>query len=194
MHRHRSLHHALGAAAVAAFTVLAAAPAAASPSPIPACTVEDAEASPPAHETEAARGEKLRVRAFEAMEERGDAKEAAELLEASIALRPACDVELFDDLRLAARLHHAAGKLEKARLAMLRAAEHGMATGHVIGAAHAYLDAATIALERELPAAASEAVRRADLLSTSPLLDRRDRDLIAQRIVREGAARAAVGG
>lgn len=194
MRTHGSLHHALGAAAVAAFTFLAAAPAAASPSPIPVCTVADAEASPVAHEAEAARGEKLRVRAFEAMEERGDAKEAAELLEASIALRPACDVELFDDLRLAARLHHAAGKLEKARLAMLRAAEHGVATGHVIGAAHAYLDAATIALERGLPAAASDAVRRADLLSTSPLLDRRDRDLIAQRIVREGAARAAVGG
>ena len=196
MRTQRTLRHPLGAAAVAAvtlFSVPAVGDAAVEGTTL-SCTLAEPEVRSGPADRDAVRGEELRTEAYRALEEEADAKRAAELLDASIALRPPCDARLFDDLRLSARLHHAVGEAEKARLTMLRAAEHAVETGHVVGAAHAYLDAATIAVERGLQAEAADAVRRADLLSTSPLLGARDRELIAQRIVRDRGMQAAVSG
>lgn len=124
----------------------------------------------------------------------GKAEKAADRLLRAVELRADCDELMFDDLRLAARLYHAAGEVERARATMLRAAEHAVWTGDPGRAAHTYVDAALLAAERGLRAEADDAAGRAEMLARSPLLSTRERVAIVGRIQRGDSVQTATGG
>jgi len=136
----------------------------------------------PDRPTDVVRAEAMYAEAHDLLRRSDDLEHAARLLERSAVLRPRCDGRVFDSLRMAARLYQYAGDMDQARATMLRAAEHGVWTGNVLAAAHAFVDAASLAAEDGDPLAANVAADRADLLSSSPLLSPVQRMYIRGRI------------
>lgn len=131
---------------------------------------------------EVATADQLHAEAVALLPKAGEAARTARLLERAAELRPACDVTATKELTWAARAYHSLGRTEKARTTMLRAAERAVWTGDVVAAAHAYLDAAALAIELAERDAAVAAVGRAEVLSASPLLSDGQRRQILRRI------------
>lgn len=132
--------------------------------------------------TDVARAEALEAKAEALYQSPGKYKQAARLHEQAAGLRPAGDEKRWTGLRQAARLYYYAGSASQSRAAMVRAADEAMAAGDVITAASTYLDAAFLFRETGRGAEAAELVRKAQLLSNSPLLSRQDRNAILSRI------------
>lgn len=109
-------------------------------------------------------------------------RKAAQLHERAAELRPAGDLERARDLRQAARLYYYAGEGSAARRTMVAAGDAALEAGDVIAAAETYLDAAFLYREAGQADQRNELVRKAHLLSNSPLLSAQDRSAILSRI------------
>lgn len=141
------------------------------------CTRESWEAAVP--EADALHGQALSLMSSERPKK---AKKAAGLFAKSAAMLPDCDPRVFESLRLAARLYHSEGNLVKARALMFKAAENGVATGRILDAANAYIDAALLATIECRSGVARLAADKARALTGSPLLTEADRLFIVSRI------------
>jgi hypothetical protein len=108
--------------------------------------------------------------------------EAAKLLLRAAETRSVGDPMRVQDVILASRLTFYRGDETKARALMVRAAEEAAATGDVITAAHAYMDAAFIAREAKETEGIGDLVRKAEMLAHSPLIGQADREGILVRI------------
>ncbi len=162
----------LGALTTTFFLAFVASAAAAPPAP-PGCEPDW---------DDVATADRLHSEAVELLPQAGEAARTARLLERAAELRPACDVKATQELTWAARAYHSLGRTEKARVTMLRAAERAVWTGDVVAAANAYLDAAALAVELADKVAAVDAVARAEVLTSSPLLTDGQRQQILARI------------
>lgn len=121
--------------------------------------------------------------------------EAARLLVRASNLRAETDTAAVNDLVLAAKLHAYAGQHGAARSTMERAAERALSSGDVLMAAHAYLDAAFIAIEQKDWERVKSLTSRAERLSGSPQLGAGERVSIIHRInPARLVAMAATGG
>lgn len=109
-------------------------------------------------------------------------KKAVRLLEQSASMRDASDPEVYSCLLYAARIQANLGDMDGAQQNLQKAAEHAMARGAVVEAAHAFIDAAHVAVANNDGQAARELVERAKLLTASPLLTAEQRDQITRRI------------
>ncbi len=120
----------------------------------------------------------------------GKLRAAASLHEREASLRGAADLRGIDALDRAARLYAYAGNRARARGLMQKAGDRALRAGEVRRAAHAYIDAAFLALADRDVVRAYSLTKRADLLAHSPHLDSADRAGIVRRI---DPARAQMG-
>jgi hypothetical protein len=136
------------------------------------------------------RAERLREAAEALYEQPHRFQRAAELHEREAAQRSSDDPRLVEALDRAARLYVYAGVADRAQLLMAQAARQALRRGDVARAAHAYVDAAFIALRMRDLRLANAMTKEADLLVLSPLLTEADRQAIVKRI---DPARAQLG-
>lgn len=108
--------------------------------------------------------------------------EAARLHEQAARKLAPNDARTFLAYDRAARLYFYAGEYTNARSNMERAANVAVATGDVVTAAHAYIDAAFITLWEGRSGKQDDLTRRAALLSESGLVEGAERDEILVRI------------
>lgn len=104
--------------------------------------------------SERATSEALYARGMELAENGGASLEAAAHVEAAAILRDRCDPETVELFRMAARLYHYAGDLDRARVAMSTAGLYAALQGRLDEAAHARVDAAKLAYAAGQPEAA----------------------------------------
>jgi hypothetical protein len=117
-------------------------------------------------------------------------REAAALHEKEATVRSAADPLAVAALEQAARLHAYTGNPARGRVLMQRAAERALRSGEVLRAAHAYIDAAFLALREKDVDRAYTYTAQADLLARSRHLGEADRVGIIRRI---DPARAQLG-
>lgn len=108
--------------------------------------------------------------------------EAGELHETAARRLPDNDAAQYFGFRQAAILYAHADAPARARQAMEKAASVAEATGDVVVAAHAWVDAAFLAIEEGYPGKRREFVRNAGRLAQSDLLSDEQRREILQRI------------
>lgn len=109
-------------------------------------------------------------------------REAARLHEEAAGLRAADDEMKVENLRQAARLYYYTGAKRQAWVAMERAGDAALAAGDVVNAASSYLDAAFLFRAGKQAADVQRMIRKAQLLTNSPLLSAQDRASILGRI------------
>jgi hypothetical protein len=109
-------------------------------------------------------------------------KRAVRLLEQSASLREANDPEVYSCLVYASRIQANLGEMTAARINLEKAGEHALARGSVIEAAHAFIDAAHVAVAEGKTDIARTMVERATLLSESPLLSAEQKKSLTRRI------------
>ena len=115
--------------------------------------------------------------------------DAGDALVQAAKLRPATDPRALDDLMGAASAYRVAGRLTAARRTVLDAARQAVRQGDVDRAAHAYLAAGSLSLERREEEAARTCFERAGRLAASPqLTDSQKRTLVALYLNSRGAA------
>lgn len=122
----------------------------------------------------------VRAEALYAMPERWS--EAGELHEAAAARLPDNEAGQYFGFRRAAILYAHADAPARARRAMEKAASVAEATGDVVVAAHAWVDAAFLAIEEGYPGKGREFVGNAGRLAQSGLLSDEQRRQITRRI------------
>ncbi len=132
--------------------------------------------------TDVVKAEKLEAQAKALYESPKEYRKAARLHVQAAELRPAGDIERVNDLRQAARLFYYSGAETTARETMVQAGDAAMADGDVVNAAGTFLDAAFLYRDAGMQATANELIRKAHLLSNSPLLSASDREAILSRI------------
>lgn len=132
--------------------------------------------------TDVAQAAQLEAEAQELYNTLREYKRAAKLHMQAAALRPASDAKRVDNLRMAAMLYHYAGRLTNARQAMTQAGDAALAAGDVKTAADSYLDAAFLSSDEGVAEEANRLVRKAQLLTHSPLLTSQARNSILRRI------------
>jgi hypothetical protein len=120
----------------------------------------------------------------------GRLRDAAVLHEREASARAASDRKGIDALDRAARLYAYAGNRARARGLMQKAGDRALRAGELVRAAHAYIDAAFLALDAHDVTRAYALTKKADLLASSPHLDSADRAGIVRRI---DPARATLG-
>lgn len=108
--------------------------------------------------------------------------EAAELHERAAKVLPKNDAAAFFGFQRAAVLYFYAGESAHSRKSMERAAEVAEATGDVLTAANAWVDAAFLAIAEGYAGKKREFVSNARALAGSDLLDDADRAAIIARI------------
>jgi hypothetical protein len=128
------------------------------------------------------RARALQLRAEELYSQPTQWKKAARLLEQSVQLREANDPDVYTCLMYAGRLRAAVNDLANARVDLERAATHALSRGSVIEAAHALIDAAHVAIAAKDMPAAHDLVRRASMLTESPLLSAEQKAAINARL------------
>lgn len=123
-------------------------------------------------------------------------EEAGELHERAAKALPRNDAAAFFGFQRAAVLYFHAGETARSRKAMEEAADVAEATGDVLTAAHAWVDAAFLAVAEGYAGKKREHVATARELAASELLDEVDRRGILARIdgssVSAGAAQLAM--
>lgn len=147
----------------------------------PVLAAQGAEASvrpDPEHE----KAEQLRDKAEALFSQPKQWKKAVRLLEQSAELRAADDAEAYDCLMYAGRLRAAIGDLKGARVNLEKAAAHALARGEIVDAANAFIDAAHAAAALKDSRGARDLVKRASLLTQSPLLSMQQRSHLQARI------------
>jgi hypothetical protein len=107
---------------------------------------------------------------------------AARLLREAASLRPLADPMAIANLARAGRLQFYRKDLRGAYASLVEGAERAFRTGDVLNAAHAYLDAAIVAIERKDGPSALRDIERARLLSYSPYLSRVEHARLAARL------------
>jgi hypothetical protein len=117
-------------------------------------------------------------------------RRAAELHEQEAALRSAADPLQVEALDRAARLYTYVGEPDKGHVLMEKAARLALRRGDVVRAAHAFIDAAFMALRIQDVKLANTLTKEADLLAMSPLLPPADKLATVKRI---DPARAQLG-
>ena len=132
--------------------------------------------------TDVARAAELESQAVSLYESPRSFKRAAKLHERAAELRPAGDLIRVDNMRQAARLYHYAGSAAKARDLMVRAGDAALGAGDVLNAAETYLDAAFLYREAGMANEVQQLVKKAQLLTNSPLISARDKSSILSRI------------
>ena len=118
--------------------------------------------------------------------------EAARLHELAASKLNSHDARNFAAYDRAARLYFYAGEYAKARQNMERAAAVAIATGDLVTAAHAYIDAAFITLWEGRSGEQGQLTREAERLSASELVGDAEREQILVRIRPGAEADAAV--
>jgi hypothetical protein len=108
--------------------------------------------------------------------------EAVKLFVKAADLRSPGDPMRITDLVMASRLSYYAGKETRAAELMERAADEAHAAGDVVGAANAYIDASFLAQAAGNGVKVPELVKKAQLLTSSPLLAASEREKILKRI------------
>ena len=108
--------------------------------------------------------------------------EAARLHQQAAEKLPPNDARRFAAYDRAARLYFYAGEYDEARRAMEEAAGIAVATGDLVTAAHAYIDAAFITLWEGRSGAQGQLTREAERLSASELVEAAEREEILARI------------
>ena len=129
-----------------------------------------------------ARADQLRQDAMRHYEKVSTLRKAASLHEREAAVRVESDPRKFEALDLAARLYSYSGDPARGTLLMEQAARGALTRGDVKRAAHAFLDAAFMALSAKDGERVAELVHQADLLALSPLLNEGEKVAIVQRI------------
>ncbi len=114
-------------------------------------------------------------------------KKAARLYEQAADERAFGDPRATHCLRSAAYLRYYSGDRTSSVALLERAADQSSATGDVVGAANAYVDAAIVALELKQNERALALGRRGELLMNSPLLDESQRTALRSRVSEERA-------
>ena len=112
----------------------------------------------------------------------GRLRKAANLHEQEAKARTIADVRHVEALARAAQLYFYAGDAWRSRELMEKAARTALQRGDVLRAAHAFLDAAYIAVKGRDGERALELTHQAELLSLSPLIAASDRVAIVRRI------------
>jgi tetratricopeptide (TPR) repeat protein len=126
--------------------------------------------------------DELHQRALDLLSSPGKWRQAARLLEQSANLRDPADRERFTSLLFAGRVYHVAGQPVKALDVIEQAGDQALATGSIIDAAHAYIQAGAIAVELKRNRDAQRLAQKAGLLAKSPLLNETQRGLILNRL------------
>lgn len=129
-----------------------------------------------------ARADKLREEAKLYYTKVSTLRKAAGLHEREAGARVESDPLKFEALDLAARLYAYAGDNARGTALMEQAARGALTRGDVKRAAHAFLDAAFLALRVRDGERARELTHQADLLALSPLLNPDEKLAIVQRI------------
>ena len=129
-----------------------------------------------------ASADRLRAQAEALYGQPSQLRRAAVLHEREAAQRNPADPRLVEALDRAARLYAYSGDFLKGRTLMHQAARSALECGSVERAAHAYLDAAFIALQGKEVSVALDLTAKAERLSMSPLLSTAQKVAIVQRI------------
>ena len=122
------------------------------------------------------RAKLLRARAEALFDQPNQWRKAARLMEESATLRAADDAEAYECLVSAARIRAWLGDPGAARRDFERAADHALARGEVVDAAHAYVFAAHAAKARQDLEGAKALAEKARLLTNSPRLTMAERN------------------
>jgi hypothetical protein len=128
------------------------------------------------------RADQLRRDAMKHYEKVSTLSKAASLHEKEAQARLDSDPLKVEALDLAARLHSYAGNPARGTVVMEQAARGALTQGDVKRAAHAFLDAAFMALKVKDGERVAQLVHQADLLALSPLLNDGEKQSIVQRI------------
>ncbi|HSM35766.1 MAG TPA: hypothetical protein VK837_05140 [Longimicrobiales bacterium] len=137
-----------------------------------------------AAEMRLSRADSLHEEALRAQEEVENWERAGALFMEAGDLRAADDPGAVDVMIVAANLFHAAGLTMRATEALSVAGARAEASGDLVRAARAYLDAAYVAQLEGQDAAARSFVQKAEGLAESPLLSDQARMQILRRITR----------
>jgi hypothetical protein len=133
------------------------------------------------HVYDIARAQELEQRAHGHFSEPHNYAQAARMMRESARLRSPADLRALDNLQLAARLFHHAGRIDDARATFHECALRATAIGEVEKAAHAYLDAALAAIQ-EGNAEALDYMLAAQSLAISTHLTDKERAAILSRV------------
>jgi hypothetical protein len=114
-------------------------------------------------------------------------KKAARLYEQAAEARGFGDPRAATCLRSAAYLRYYSGDRASSVGLLERAADQSAATGDVVSAANAFVDAAIVAAELKQGERALALGRRGEMLMNSPLLDESQRSALRSRVVGEHA-------
>lgn len=128
------------------------------------------------------RAEQLEAKAHALYHNTSKYADAAKLHEQAADLRGPADPMRVKDLQMAARLYHYSGREVKAQAVMERAAEEALASGDIITAANAYLDASHLAQYQKRTEDVVRLARKAEMLANSPLLGNQQRSSLQERI------------
>jgi hypothetical protein len=133
-------------------------------------------------ETDVVRARELEARAWSLRDQMNRRGQAGRLLREAAELRPADDPAKVSNLRDASRMSFHAGNFAQAATDAGEAAKAALRQGDVLQAAHAYLDAAWMAVEAGESGRALAFAEEAMILTASPLLDDEDREGIMGRV------------
>src|SRR5690606_38671742 len=125
---------------------------------------------------------RLKNEAVSLFDQPSEWKRAARLLERSAKLWADTDEEGYECLMYAGRVWSAVGDMRSARVNFEKAAAQALARGAVIEAAHAYIDAAHVAVALKDAPGAQALMESASLLAHSPLISSADRNQLMARL------------
>jgi hypothetical protein len=128
------------------------------------------------------RAEQLEAKAKKLYSNTSKYADAAKLHEEAADHRSRVDPLRVKSLQMASRLYHYAGKETKALALMERAAEEALASGDVVTAANAYVDASYLAQYQKRQEDVVRLARKAEMLVNSPLLGAQQRSWLQDRI------------
>lgn len=128
----------------------------------------------------------LRRAAHEQLDRTGDPVRVADYLVETALLLDDTDPGKAENLRLAGRLYHHAGRLESARIATLNAGVAAYRSGRDALAAHIFMDAAEVAAQTRVPGAARSAAERAGWVLRQGRLSGDERTAVLDRVAYRG--------
>jgi len=144
--------------------------------------VDYAMAAPRKTAAPATRADRLKQEAESMFSTPKQWKRAQRLLIESAEMRDATDADAYTCYVMAGRLAAVLGDNASAQEALRKAAEHALARGAIIDAATAFIDAAHAAARAGDVDEVEDLMRRAELLTNSPLISEQDRSAIEFRL------------
>jgi hypothetical protein len=126
--------------------------------------------------------DRLQRRAEALHDQPGRWTEVGDLYTRAASLRTPGDARAIDAWLTASRVYHHAGRAADAVRVLRLAAEAALATGDVVRAAHSFTDEAWVLARMNRKAEAAEVLKRAELLTRSPLLRESEQRELRRRI------------